>query len=356
MSTINQALSQLAKAQDSAIEDIEQVTVTPIKSRPAWVWVLAGFCLSLALGGWAVSAQNKSTREDMTASYAQSSPVLEKEQESTVSPGPTQKSVVTTTAVYAPHTHAAQTSPETEELTTSPSSDPVTHKLVSDTPATPVITKTTTIEQSPQVTIEQVELTPEQLAQAAEARAQKSLDSNDFDGAVAGYAEALRYTPKDELLRQKLAALYYGKNDVRRAFDLLQTGIEMDHDGERLRIALSRMLIKEKQMRAALTPLSPVSEGASIEYLSLRAALAQKNQLNTMALESYQMLVAKDPNNARWWLGLAIQQERSAKLQDAKLSYQQALSKVGVSSRSMAFIQDRLNILAQSQGGASHAN
>lgn len=61
--------------------------------------------------------------------------------------------------------------------------------------------------------VEQVSLTPEQLAQKALQRAQKAMESNELQTAVSAYTEALRYTPHDEMARQKLAALYYGKGD-----------------------------------------------------------------------------------------------------------------------------------------------
>lgn len=178
------------------------------------------------------------------------------------------------------------------------------------------------------------------------ARAGKALDSNDLQSAVSAYVEALRYMPENERARQKLAALYYGKGDVRRAFDLLQAGIELNHSGETLRLALAKLLMKENQTEAALSPLAYLPATASVEYLSLRAALAQKSKHNDIALESYQHLTQIDANNSRWWLGLAIQQERAFRLPEAKQSYQQALTKVGLSAQSQAFIRDRLSVLA----------
>ncbi len=79
----------------------------------------------------------------------------------------------------------------------------------------------------------------------------------------------------------------------------------------------------------------------------MRAALAQKQKQNDIALESYQLLTQREPENARWWLGLAIQQERTLSFTSAIASYQQALGKVGISNQSQAFIRDRLNILKQ---------
>ena len=83
----------------------------------------------------------------------------------------------------------------------------------------------------------------------------------------------------------------------------------------------------------------------SQDYLAMRAALSQKSQQEEIALESYQKLVEINSDNARWWLGLAIQQERQLDLTAAKQSYQGALTRVGISSQSQNFVRDRLKII-----------
>lgn len=357
MSEVNQALMQLVKKRSGPLKDIPQASVPAVKKRHGWPWFIAGFSLSLALGGWAVTSNHQSPLSTDT--------VLLPTPVSSVNESPTQKAVAIQTPVYAAEKITAAKEAPKAAINSESAAKPVllaSTTSVAPSAQSPTVVPTqaqqnvTTLVNTPQVKIEQVDLTPEQLAKNAQTRALKALDSNNFDAAVDAYSEALRYTPRDETLRQRLAALYYGKNDVRKAFDLLQVGIEMNPKGETLRIALSRLLIKEKQLTAALTPLSPLTTDASIEYLSLRAALAQKNQFNDMALESYQTLVQREPNNARWWLGLGIQQERAFKLAQAKTSYQNALSKVGVSSSSITFIQDRLKTLDKLQGGEPHGN
>ncbi len=193
--------------------------------------------------------------------------------------------------------------------------------------------------------VEQVELTQEQLAEKAIGRAEKALDANNLQNALSAYSDALRHTPSNEVVRQKLAALYFGKGDSRKAYELLQAGIALNPEGETLRIALSKMLIKANQNEAALTPLVALYDDSGKEYLAMRAALAQKIKKDDIALESYQRLSQMDSENARWWLGLAIQQERALDFKSAQVSYQAALSKVGISNQSQRFIKDRLALL-----------
>ncbi|MBY7959323.1 MSHA biogenesis protein MshN [Vibrio fluvialis] len=350
MSEINKALSQLATKHHATLERIQAADVPSVTKRPAWIWAIGGFGLSLAVGGWAVSQQASVVAEPIQTSTSVSVIPVSASQ-----PSPTQKTHTSRVNIY--HADKETVTPliaesplaERDVMTGAVSqqvSDQKAVSLASTVTAPATMAHSQAESESAQMSIEQVELTPQQLAEKAVARASKALDSNDFESAVSAYTEALRYTPDDERVRQKLAALYYGKGDVRRAFDLLQSGIELNHNGETLRIALAKLLMKENQTEAALSPLSYLPQSPSVEYLSLRAALAQKSKFNDIALESYQLLTQKEANNGRWWLGLAIQQERAFQLPEAKQSYLQAQNKVGLSVQSQAFIRDRLNVLA----------
>lgn len=386
MSVMNKALSQLAEKQQSSLEPIasleriEKAQVEPIKTRPVWVWIMAGFGLSLAVGGWAVSQQEAQVKATQATGQFVEQPMPAKVlvEPSVVVPSPTQKESQADVVVYrsTPIEKPLLSSSEVTEVTqidepaksakvSSPTvvtnkarstSKPPVHQppvhqkamlLASNTSSQPQgsVAANSAEPAAESVMIEQVDMSADKLAEKAISRATKAMDSNDFQTAVAAYSEALRYTPNNESVRQKLAALYYGKGEVRKAFDLMQRGIELNPEGESLRIALSKLLIKEQQTEAALTPLAYLPAKVSVEYLSLRAAVAQKVKQNEIALESYQKLTEKETNNGRWWLGLAIQQERSFLLEEAKASYQNALTKVGVSIQSQAFIRNRLDVL-----------
>ncbi|HGH6007610.1 TPA: tetratricopeptide repeat protein [Vibrio cholerae] len=374
MSVVNEALAKSAQRSHSRLSNIERIDVAKPKARPAWLWVMLGFGVSLAVGGWSISLQSVDT-------IPSSAEVVRPEVSS-----PTQKTTQQSIALYqAPVNSEAlankntlvqkETLPKNETavnktLLAKVDSQPISLKqtvnrqqeqaaLGTELNAEPVLNLADNSElsffeeevsslpsSSPVMIVEQVSLTPEQLAQKALQRAQKAMESNELQTAVSAYTEALRYTPHDETVRQKLAALYYGKGDGRKAFDLMQAGIERNPDGEVLRLALAKLLVKEKQDAAALVPLAYLPSQPSIEYLSLRAALAQKTKQDEIARESYQQLTEKDPNNGRWWLGLAIQQERALQWPAAQRAYQQALNKVGLSSQSQAFIHQRLQLLA----------
>ncbi|MFM2641351.1 MSHA biogenesis protein MshN [Vibrio chagasii] len=372
MSVINNALSELAKKKSATT--IEAAVVPKVKTRSPLVWVAAGFTLSLAMGGWAISqgptvdssisTRDRQVRVSVVDSSSEVPAIV------TQAPSSPTKKLVTVDSSYL-----TQASLETSSRDQAPVVDSVVKTAQITKPqvqAKPLATTKVNSPQAPEPTlipsvaksspasisdelkdsensgilIEQVELTPEQLSINAQGRAQKALDANDLTGALKGYNEALRYTPRNEDVRQKLAILYFGKGDTRKAYELFQSGIKLNINSEKLRLGLSKLLVKADQAEAALSPLVHMPPHPTQEYLAMRAALSQKSQQEEIALESYQKLVEIDSENARWWLGLAIQQERQLDFAAAKQSYQGALTRVGISSQSQSFVRDRLKIIS----------
>ncbi|HDU8579026.1 MSHA biogenesis protein MshN [Vibrio antiquarius] len=359
MSAINKALSELAEK--TSPSELTRADIPNVSRSKPWLWLVAGFSLSLAVGGWAVSRGpipsgelSSAQTETMPLSSVNASSITSSE--STHSPTskmtPETAHVVYTKPVTQP---AAQQlhMPETDRFApraevNAVSEDAVLLAQVATMPNDEQfnhVTRTTADNSS--MRIEQVELTHRQLSLKAVSRAEKALDANDMQTALSAYAEALRYEPMNADTRQKLSALYFGKGDTRKAYEIIQEGINLDTNNQVLRLALSKLLVKANQPEAALSPLVHLPPMPSRDYLAMRAALAQKHKQNDIALESYQLLTQREPENARWWLGLAIQQERALTFTAAINSYNQALGKVGISNQSQAFIRDRLSILKQ---------
>ncbi|KPM01338.1 tetratricopeptide repeat protein [Vibrio splendidus] len=371
MSVINNALSELAKKKSAT--SIEAAVVPKVKTRSPLVWLVTGFTLSLAMGGWAISQgpaveHSISTREaQVQVSVVESSGEVQDVVTQTLS-SPTKKLVTldltprsAESTVAANNVQVKPTSSTSKARTPDVTPKPLSTAKASniDIPKPIYVASVAKKDPAPisnekeysdssansEMLIEQVELTPEQLSVNAQGRAQKALDANDLTGALKGYTEALRYTPRNEEVRQKLAILYFGKGDTRKAYELFQSGIKLNINSEKLRLGLSKLLVKANQAEAALSPLIHLPPNPTQDYLAMRAALSQKSQQEDIALESYQKLVEVDSDNARWWLGLAIQQERQLDFSAAKESYQGALTRIGISSQSQNFVRDRLKII-----------
>ncbi|MCC4817877.1 MSHA biogenesis protein MshN [Vibrio lentus] len=390
MSVINNALSELAKKESTT--SIEAAVVPKVKTRSPLVWVVGGFTLSLAMGGWAVSQAPKLdnpisvSAPQVEVSLVDSSGQANRVVTPAMPLSPTQKlvDVDSELTLVTSHSMVEKTQPSvtTQSITaksrvdqpikaktTSVAEQSKNHtapKAVRVIPQEPIYVASVSKQKSSSVNeltsvetpaaasensagngmlIEQIELTSQQLSDNAVGRSQKALDANDLAGALKGYTEALRYAPRNEDVRQKLAILYFGKGDTRKAYELYQSGIKLNTNSEKLRLGLSKLLVKANQAEAALSPLVHLPPNPTKDYLAMRAALSQKSQQEEIALESYKKLVEVDSDNARWWLGLAIQQERQLDFSAAKESYQGALTRVGISSQSQNFVRDRLKII-----------
>lgn len=372
MSVVNSALTKLAQQEKQGASNIERAEIPKLKKTSPVVWIIGGFSLSLALGGFAVSQQQtliQNEQNDLVTTSVMLAPI----ENAAVINSPTKSPVQTdsvslyqapkeavTRVQVAEEKVVSPTKPVTktqkQEVTPKPvvaKADPVKAKPVVQAKPIPepiLIAKVETKPEQEQMKVEQVELSAEQLAEKSIARAEKALNANDARTAFSEYNKALKLVPTDENTRQKLAAIYYGRKDTRRAVNLLQQGIRLNEKSEALRLALAKLLVKEQQPEAALSSLSYMPDNASEEYLALRAGLAQQTKNVEIAEESYKELSERDPTNARWWLGLAIQQERQLEYADAKESYTKALGLVGISKQTQAFIRDRLQLLNSLEG------
>ena len=383
MSAINSALSKLAEQQGKANSLVDptlvRAKIEPVRS-PRLMWAfLGGFTLSLGVGAWAVTGSPPSIQTSLiqrnnmdeivlpatnlggnSNALSNTSKVINK----SLTPIYVNEPVIAQVAVPSKVEVVPVHSPSTQDMPSSSvrvaiASTPSSIKPTDVIAKPPVTTKSiaaTTIATKPSnqissMQIQEVELTHQQMADKAIDRAEKALDANDFEEAAQEYQHALRYVPEDEVSRRKLAALYYSNTNVRKSAETLEEGIRLDKNSNELRIALASIFLKEKQPVAALNTLGYIPNNVSNKYLAMRAALAQQLKSDDLALQSYQMLIKRDAENGRWWLGLGIQQERASDLQGAKESYTKALTMVGLSSQSQSFMRKRLAVLNNLEQG-----
>ncbi|MBA5683578.1 tetratricopeptide repeat protein [Photobacterium damselae subsp. damselae] len=201
-----------------------------------------------------------------------------------------------------------------------------------------------------QLSIKTVTLNNRQLADLEYNRAEKALAQADSQQAIISLQKAVKYRPDWIEARQRLAATLYGQGSVRGAIATLEEGLELAPQQPVLRLTLAKLLAQESQPEAALAILNSVPANAPMPYLVMRGALAQEVKNNAIALNSYQQLLNRQPQNGRWWLGLAIAAERSNNKAKATMAYQQALKYGHISQQSIQFAQQRLALLTKTRG------
>lgn len=167
----------------------------------------------------------------------------------------------------------------------------------------------------------------------------------------------MQYNPNHVVATNQLAAMLFGRNQLRDAENVLRKGISANPHSASLKLTLARMYQQSDREESALSVLSvPVEslDGEQNRVIAMRAALAQKLGDNAAARESYQWLTTHEPTDGRWWLGLGVSAERSGKHDEAKNAYTQAVQAGGLSAASVKFARDRLTYLDNLKQGAGN--
>ena len=133
------------------------------------------------------------------------------------------------------------------------------------------------------------------------------------------------------------------------AKNVLSIGIEQSPTDSSMRLMLSRIFYRLGELDQAFTVLAehPYSALANDELVSFRAALAEKTGNYVIAQEDYLLLVQRNPNDAKWWLGLGVSQDKQKLSEQAISSYQQAQSLNQLPQQVDTFVAQRIQLLAR---------
>ena len=181
MSVINRALTDIANKGENSSVGIEQAEIIPVKQSNRLAWAIGGFALSLCVGGWAVSQQEESVQATSTEvlsvpTKSEVTPKVVSIGKETPSSSPTSK-VLEQTKV---NLYSADTAPASKPKLKPKSQQhskgkptPTSVAQVSNEAKNSSVEKIATTSGTLQV--EQVELTPKQLANNAIERGKKAL-------------------------------------------------------------------------------------------------------------------------------------------------------------------------------------
>ncbi|WP_371376625.1 tetratricopeptide repeat protein [Thalassotalea aquiviva] len=191
----------------------------------------------------------------------------------------------------------------------------------------------------------EVELTAQQLANKKVAQAIKALNNNDAPLAEHLFEEALILSPNQVNARKQLAALWFGKDAVESAVNLLKQGLILRPHNQEFRLMLARILTKVQQPNQAFNLLLSSPHNDNSEYLQALAHLAVETEHYVDAIYSYKKLLQLKPRQSQWWLGLAIALDKNGQLDEARMAYQSAIDNGKLSIGSSQFVQQRLSDL-----------
>jgi MSHA biogenesis protein MshN len=183
-----------------------------------------------------------------------------------------------------------------------------------------------------------------------EQRIQLSLKNGDTATAIKDLNSLIALEPRNASARKRLASLEFAQGNPTRAAFLLDQGIKLLPHDSSVRLMQARLLFRENRNTQALTLLieHPKNMIADDELLSFRAALAEKQEDYATSLQDYAVLLQRQPDNARWMLGLAISQDKQKMHAQAVVTYRKVKSSNQLSTQVVSFVDGRLAALVGS--------
>lgn len=191
------------------------------------------------------------------------------------------------------------------------------------------------------------QLSPDELAKQKISLAEKALTANQISKAEKLLEEAVIIRPNDSQTRKKLAALWYGRKAYKNATNLLSQGIALNSQDYTLRELKARIHLTQGQTMAALNTLKPLANLDNEQYQVMLANTAQQAGQNDIAIKAYKKLISMQPNQGRWYLGLAVLYDKNSQFNLASSAYKNALTKNDLSISSESFIKQRIEVIGQ---------
>ncbi|GCF89947.1 tetratricopeptide repeat protein [Shewanella sp. M-Br] len=202
-----------------------------------------------------------------------------------------------------------------------------------------------------QMAITEVKLTPKQLAQKRFTLANEAERDGKLKDAISYYEQTLGFDPSMHEARKQLAALHYGQGQLAKASEVLQQGMLLFPQQLDFALLLARVQQASGQADLALVTLANIPDTHSLarQKWMAQSDLAQKLGQFSLSEQAYRQLLQQEPQQAKWWMGLAYALDSQQQFPQARQAYRTALGHRGLSAQASAFIEQRLTQLGDSQ-------
>ncbi|KFZ28985.1 hypothetical protein IDAT_04725 [Pseudidiomarina atlantica] len=338
MSVINRMLRDLDQRQKTE----HKVAGAPAAAAPTpfpWVWLLGGFVIAaIAVVAVVLILQQ---REPMAEPVAAEPAVVEQPPESEIK-----------AAVPEPEAEPL-VEPELEPTTTVAELEPQpTPTPAPETPAEPELAVTepappeATEEAKGTMQVEQVQLSPAELAEVKLKQAREAMQAGERERAGSLFEQVIALAPEHIDARSELAAYWYGRGRISDALAVLEQGLQLRPQQPRWLLLYARILFNGAAYGSLLSVLEqmPLQAAESEELMQLRAAAANEQQQFSAAAQDYQWLAERE-NAARWWLAAAVAYEDAEQPEQALNAYQRALASDDLNADGRRYAAQRLQVL-----------
>jgi MSHA biogenesis protein MshN len=207
---------------------------------------------------------------------------------------------------------------------------------------------TATAEAGQPLTVEKTVRPPtvQQQAEGEYQRGVRALRSGDHATAESAFRNALRLDNEHLVARETLAAILLGGGRLIEGGEVLEQGRTFFARNPTLALLLARLRVEQGQTGDAISILEQSLHAATgrADYLAFLAALYQRERRHDESIESYGRALALQPQQASWWVGMAISLENAGRLDDAVKAYKQAADGV-LPPQLHEHVRNRLQVL-----------
>lgn len=192
-----------------------------------------------------------------------------------------------------------------------------------------------------------IELSPQQRAENTYRKAIGLTQQGRLAEAVDSLQQATKLDPFHLSARQMLVALLVDGKRPGEAEQLLHEGLKISPEQSGFAMVLARLQASHGDTNAALETLRkglPHASGKS-EYHALYAALLQRQERHTEAIEQYQAALRQAPNSGVWLMGMGISLQAEKRDKEAEDAFMRAKASNALSADLKTFVEQRLQQL-----------
>jgi MSHA biogenesis protein MshN len=217
-----------------------------------------------------------------------------------------------------------------------------------ETPIEPDWNDTPQVADKPRsLAIEKVQLNPEQQKVLFRQKAQKAESSGNLDQAVSYWQQIRQAVPSDSEAYLELSRLAQIQRNDLAAVQILEQANAAGVQDPKLSMALAALALKQQDWAKALGYLQYEPDIFNYtDFYALKAAALQKTSQHAQAVQVFQQLARQQPDQARWWLGMALSYDALQQQEQALLAYRQvAVNGLGLSADSLNYVKKRIAAL-----------
>lgn len=195
--------------------------------------------------------------------------------------------------------------------------------------------------------IEKVQLSPEQQKNLLKNKAQKAEAIGKLTQATELWQQIRQLEPSRSEAYFELSRLaQVQRNDI-AAVQILEQALASGIQDPKLSMALAALALKQQDWAKALSYLHYEPDIFNYtDFYALKAAALQKTSQHPQAVQVFQQLARQQPEQARWWLGMALSYDAMSQSEQALHAYRQvAINGVGLSAQSLDYVKKRIAAL-----------